>query len=547
MPAGIGAGFVVATVLVDGQAIDSTIALIAIDVMRAVNRVPVALVTVQAPGSLLGETLLMAGGPFKLASQVEVSLRSTDNQDVKIFKGLVTALDVFTRGGALVLSVTIKDKAVALTGARHSKIWTDSTDSDAISNLISGASLSAGDIPSTQPTHKVLVQYESTDWDFILSRADAQGLLVVALDGSVSLKKMDPSGEATLAVKRGIDDVRDLHFEVDATTQMASLTSLAWDPNQLQPAPPSAANDLSLPQGNIAGSSVGDGLGFGAYHITHMVPLESDEAKTWASSRVARARLALIRGRVSVGGVPGIGVMDVVSLSGFGDKFNGNVLVTGVRHRVDSNGFTTDLQFGLAPEPVGRLPDIADMMSGGLLPPAAGLQVGTVIDNADPDKQGRVKVSIPAIATDQTASIWARVAAPDAGKGRGFLFMPEAGDEVIVSFLNHDPRFPVVLGKLHGAKNTLPDDFQDDKKKGIVTAKGTKIVFAEADSPSITISTPGERIITMDDKTGKIIVQDKNKNTITLDSNGITIESGKDLTLKASGNVKVSGSAIDLN
>src|SRR5690242_601555 len=128
-----------------------------------------------------------------------------------------------TRGGALALLVTVKDKAVALTGARHSKIWNDSSDSDAIKSLITGAGLSIGRIPITRPCHKVLVQYESTDWDFILSRADAQGLVVVVLDGSVSLKKMDPSETPTLEATYGSDDVRDIHFEVDATTQMARL------------------------------------------------------------------------------------------------------------------------------------------------------------------------------------------------------------------------------------------------------------------------------------------------------------------------------------
>src|ERR1700759_2046318 len=122
MPDGFGAGFVTVKVLIDGRPMDSRIELDGIDVRRTVNRIPVALITLQASGSLQGEIPLMAGGPFRLESTVEISLHHRwDNQDVQVFKGVVTALDVFTRGGALVLLVAVKDKAVALTGARHSK------------------------------------------------------------------------------------------------------------------------------------------------------------------------------------------------------------------------------------------------------------------------------------------------------------------------------------------------------------------------------------------------------------------------------------------
>ncbi len=187
------------------------------------------------------------------------------------------------------------------------------------------------------------------------------------------------------------------------------------------------------------------------------------------------------------------------------------------------------------------------MAAGGLLPPIAGVQTGTVIDSADPDKQGRVKVSVPAIATDPTASLWARVACPDAGPQHGFCFLPEVGDEVLVAFLDRDPRHPVVLGRLHGSKNSPPDGFTDTKQKAIITTRDVRIVFSEADKPAVTISTPGGRTVTLDDDGQSITLSDGNKNTITLDANGITIDSGKDLTVKAAGAVKVTGSTIDLN
>ena len=118
---------------------------------------------------------------------------------------------------------------------------------------------------------------------------------------------------------------------------------------------------------------------------------------------------------------------------------------------------------------------------------------------------------------------------------------------MLVGFLAGDPRYPVVIGRLHGSKNALPDDFKDRKKKGIVTKQKASLVFSEADKPSITISTPGGRTVVLDDDGDTITISDKNNNTITLDAKGISIDSGKDLILKAAGAVKITGSTIDLN
>ncbi len=540
-------GFTIATVLIDGQALGSSFSLLAIDVTCAVNRIPTAVVSVEAPGELSGETPLMAGGPFVPAAEVEIKLRDSTGNDTSIFKGVVTAIEVHTRDGAPTLEAVIKDKAIRLTGARHNKIWADMADADAIRSIVEAASLSMGEAPSTQPNHKTLVQYDATDWDFILSRADALSLMVVVRDASLSLKKMDVSGVPVRTLSYGLDAIGDFHFELNAAVPASSASGVVWDPNQLAAAAPANGDVLALPQGDIGSGAVGDGLGVGTAQLTHMVPLPAAEAQAWAASRLARARLALIRGRISVPGLPEAELAEVTKLEGFGDQFNGSVLITGLRHRIDSQGFSTDLQFGLPPEPAGCLPGIADMAAGGLLPPIAGLQLGTVTDTADPDGEARIKIAVPAILTDPAESLWARVAGPDAGGKRGFCFFPEVGDEVLVGFLDSDPRHPVILGRLHGTKNALPDGFTDTKQKGIITKSDARLVFSEADKPSITIRTPGGRTVVLDDDGQMITVSDQNGNKIKFDENGVTVESSKDLTLKASGAVKISGSTIDLN
>ncbi|CCD92144.1 conserved hypothetical protein [Bradyrhizobium sp. ORS 375] len=542
-------GFTIPTILVAGSALPPGFAPRSIDVTRAVNRIPTAIISIHAKGAVADETPLMAGGPFKPAAEVEIKLRRAGEDDVSVFKGVVTAFSVHTRDGLPTLDVVVKDKTVKLTGARHSRIWTDTADSDAIRAIVSDATLTVDDAPDTTPTHKTLVQHDCTDWDFILTRADAEGLCVVAIDGAVSLKKLAVDGDAAHSFKLGLDPITDLHFELDVASQAPSVDGMAWDPKQLAPAEPATAEPLSLPQGEIGTASVGDDLGMAPLHLAHMVPLQPDEVKAWSNARAARARLALIRGRMSVAGLPEAKPMDIAALDGFGDLLNGKVLVTGVRHRLDAHGFSTDLQFGLSAEPAGRLPDLANMDAGGLLPPIAGLHLGTIPDSSeeDPDGDSRIQVNVASVLTEPPKPLWARIAAPDAGDKRGFCVRPEPGDEVLVGFLGGDPRHPIVLGRLWGAKNKLPEGFTDAKQKGLIGKKDTRIVLSEADKPSITISTPGGRTIIVDDDGGSITLSDKNNNKLTLDASGITIESGKDLVIQAKGAVTIKGSTIDLN
>src|SRR5262245_26021508 len=174
---------------------------------------PTAMLTGQTPGATVEEKPLWAGGPFAPAASVEIKLGYSGGEDVSVFKGVVTALAVHTRDGARTLEVTVKDKAIRLAGVRHSKIWVETTDADAISAIAAAAGLTMGDAPDTQPVHKALVQHEATDWDFILSRADALGLVVAVRGGTVSLARMDPSAAAAWTFTLGLDAINDVHLE----------------------------------------------------------------------------------------------------------------------------------------------------------------------------------------------------------------------------------------------------------------------------------------------------------------------------------------------
>jgi phage baseplate assembly protein gpV len=106
-----------------------------------------------------------------------------------------------------------------------------------------------------------------------------------------------------------------------------------------------------------------------------------------------------------------------------------------------------------------------------------GVATAVVAANRDPKGLGRVKVAFP----DADRGVWARVATPLAGNGRGVHFLPEVGDEVLVAFEGGDPRSPYVLGALWGDSTSPPERLEIAGPTGgssiVIDAAGRTIVI----------------------------------------------------------------------
>ena len=164
-----------------------------------------------------------------------------------------------------------------------------------------------------------------------------------------------------------------------------------------------------------------------------------------------------------------------------------------------------------------------------------GTQIATVKKTfEDPDNNFRVLVTLPSFSgTGQEEGIWARIAFPYASADAGYFFFPEVGDEVLLTFMNDDPRFPVIFGALYSAKNAAkvtPDE--KNQFKSISSKSGIHITFDDEDK-ILTIETPEMNTIVLDDKNKSISMQDINENSIVMDESGITIKTPKDLNLSA--------------
>jgi uncharacterized protein involved in type VI secretion and phage assembly len=164
--------------------------------------------------------------------------------------------------------------------------------------------------------------------------------------------------------------------------------------------------------------------------------------------------------------------------------------------------------------------------------PFYGVTIGLVTNNKDPDGLGRVKVKFPWL-SDQEESAWARILSPMAGKERGFYFLPEVDDEVLVAFEHGQVEFPYVLGALWNGKDKPPAKNDDGKnnQRLIKSRSGHVIIFDD---------TEGEEQIIIRDKT--------QKNEIVIDSkkNSMTIKVEQDLSIETKGKISLKSSGGDL-
>lgn len=551
MPNTIHTGVVTPTILSAGKAMDKSFEFVSIDIVKDLDRVPYAIL-VLLDGSVSEQKFAISDQEFfEPGKEIEIKLRYEDapNEEATVFKGLVVKHGVEAGAQGTLLSVEMKDAAIKMTRARKSKVFTDKTDADILKELVTANSLKAGSFPATKPQHKKIVQYYCTDWDFMLSRAEACGMLVMADDGTISLHKIEVTGTPTHSFKFGIDEIHNLEIEVDANHQYAEIESIAWDAKEQKLTPAKKASAFNVSQGNITAGKVAKTLGGDSQTLSSPVLLEPEALQAWADGSMAKSRMSLIRGRISVPGSGQIKRMDVMEIVSVGKRFNGKTLVTGVHHRVDLHGWRTDVQFGLAAERFAGQKNIVDAPAAGLLPAVNGLQVGTVMQLEDPDKTMRVAVQLPGLGA-QPDTIWARMAWPYAGKEHGYVFLPEIGDEVVVGFFNDDPTQLVILGAMYSAKNTPPKAAGqiNDKNisKAIVSSKGTTIGFIDDEKSSVFIETPAKNKIIFDDDGQMIQLSDQHGNTITMSKDGIEIKSAKDFKVDASGNVEIKGAKVDV-
>lgn len=530
--------------LVDGSEISGEFHVLSASVSSELGRIPSA--SVQLRDGEAAQRTFAASDTAHFVPGKEVALELGYRGETEtVFSGIIVKHRVRVRKDATLLSLECRDKAVRMTMARRSRYFTDTKDSDLIDEIIGEHGLQRT-VETTTPSLKEVVQYDSTDWDFVVCRAEANGHVVAVRDGKVTVGPPDVSAQPVVSTEFGTT-VLELDAEIDARWQSPGVTATTWSATDQALVSAEAAEPSVTDSGDLSASDLSDVIGGDARVLRHGGWLSEPELQAWADGRLLKDRLAKVRGRVRFQGFGGVAPGDVVEVKGAGTRLSGTQLVSGVRHTYVGGNWETDVAFGLSPEPFAAAYPVTALAAGGTLPAINGLQMGIVTAlQDDPDGEDRIRVRLPLV-SDSEDGVWARLATLDAGSERGTYFRPEIDDEVVVGFLDADPRHPVILGQCHSSAKAAPEPGSDDNHvKGYVSRSKLKLTFDD-DKKSIVVETPGGNTITLSDDEKSIALVDQHGNSITLDDGGITLESAKDLTLKASGDVKVEGKGVDLS
>jgi Rhs element Vgr protein len=530
-------------ILVDGEAVPSSLQVRGLVVSRELNRVPSASIEIDDGRPAEGTFPASSAETFAPGRRVEIQLGYRSSNDA-VFKGVVTRQRIRVRKNGAALHVDCHAEAVRMTAVNRSRCFADAKDSDAMEQVLDANGL-AREVEATAATQREVVQYDSTDWDFLLSRAEANGQVVLAGDDGIRIAKPAFGGEPALELAFGAT-VLELDAELDARWQSKGVKATSWsaadqeaiEVEASEPAPPEA--------GDVSAADLARVMGDEVSALRHMGAIDEPQLQAWADARLMRMRLARLRGRARCQGFAGVLPDRIIRLSGVGGRFEGALYVSGVRHMVAGGNWETDVQFGLGPEIFAETVSLRPPPAAGLLPAAGGLQtaVVTALEN-DPDGEERIRCRLPMVAEDDEGQL-ARLATLDAGDGRGTYFRPEIGDEVVVGFLDDDPRAPVILGMVHSSARPAPEPAKDDNHlKGYVSREKLRLAFDD-EKKAIGLETPGgNRILLSEDAKG-IAVEDQNGNRIVLDDSGVTIKSAKDLALEATGDVTVNGKNVTL-
>lgn len=523
----------------DGQSMPDLVKVVSIETRHSFNRIPSATITILDGDMPNGHFPVADAGNFKPGTKIVISA-GYDSKTQVIFEGIVIKHAVKINGENYSrLIIECRDKALAMTVGRKNASYVNKTDNQIISTLISNHADLSATVDSTSVTYKELVQYYVTDWDYMMARAEVNGLLVNVNAGKVSVAAPATSGSPVLTLTYGAD-LQEFQAELDSCWQLSSVTSTSWDLAKLAIVQQTAQPEKLTGQGDLDSKTLAAVLNAGDFGLQTAAPLESDALTAWSKAQQTKAALSRIRGRMQFQGSalakPGV----LLELKGVGKHFNGNVIASNVIHSISDGNWVTEVEFGMptywfTEEHQIQAPEAAAWTAG-----ISGLHIGIVLKlDADPEGQYKIQVSIP-LMNAATVGVWARFSSFYGSSGFGAFIIPEIGDEVILGFFNNDPSCPVILGSLYSSKHVPPYELAAENNfKAIVTRSKLKLEFDE-EKKIITLITPGKNKVVISDEDKSILLQDQNNNKVELSPSGILLDSPKDITINAKGKVAIS-------
>ena len=459
-----------------------------------------------------------------------------------IFVGVVTNVQLHREGSDFGCIIVSGYSATYRMETAHSCFsWNDRTIGDVVKKLCEQAKVQLELNPEFKETKDFICQYEESDFDFIRRLAhqyqewmyfDGTKLIFgkprkladpIRLEYGTTLSSLD-IGLQTLARSEQV-----FSYHSGADREMQRMT-----PN------------LAYGHDKLAGDAFRASLGmFSKPARQHALPRISNETELVNyMGRKQAAETAETHYITAESQVPTLRVGSVISLySSFLERVGnlseeslGNFIIIEITHEVSQGSYYKN-RFKAIPATIKAMPSPKVRM------PLAETQMATVLSNADPEGKGRVRVRMN-WQTDGMQTGWVRVMTPDGGSSsdvksnRGFVFIPEVGDQVLLGFRHGDPARPYVMGSLFNG-TTGRGGLEGNHMKSLTTRSGHTIKLNDSlSSLGITIKDIKGNSIHIDSVGDDIIINAKRN---------ITINAGETFTVNCKNANILAEESINMN
>lgn len=411
------------------RAIPGSFALHGLRIEQTINRIATATLSFLDGDASSESFAISASASFVPGNEVSIEL-GYDGRNTPVFAGIVTkqVIRVGNAEGPL-LEIECKDKAVKMTVGRNSANFADTTDSAVLGTLIRNACLSAM-VSATSVQLPTLVQYYASDWDFMLARAEVNGMVVSTRNNTVSVFDPTASTASALTLTYG-SNILSFHAELNALSQLAQVKASAWSFQSQQLISAQADSTLAGP-GNLSSKQLAEVAGLGSYQMQTTATETNDELMTWAKAQMLKSALSKITGEARFLGAvvtPG----QYLTLAGMGARFDGDHFISSVRHEVADGNWTTETNLGMSAIWFTQEHAVEAPSASGLLPGIEGLfnaKVKKISD--DPDAEFRILVEVALFDANATG-VWARLILTTT-----LMFFPDTaggGDALLIVFL----------------------------------------------------------------------------------------------------------------
>ena len=556
-------------IFLEGSKIENN--LISFSVMNAVNRIPRATLRFnyrdilsdekKAPVTLVKaasfeEQVVVKPLSFDPGKAISVQLRDSE-EFVEVFNGHITKQKLQAgNNGSIELTVDCKHVSNKLTLNKRTRLYHHDankngsanekidkvSDLDALRVMLneSEPKLTLGVPEGFRETfdHENLIQYNCTDWDFLVMRAEALGLVTVVERNSINLIKPELQKNVKLELKHG-ENLQEYETDYTETEVAPTIQFTNWEIDNQKANEEKKKAQITGTDEKTAANIQSD------IFLNHSGDIAVAESKAWIENLKNRQQIAKKQGVAKLLGTVDVAPGNTVSVVSKGLVLEEKILVSGIKHTFSRSVWTTELQLGLSTRLHAQEYGLTKNATTSMLPETDGMLYGKVIGYKN-SEGGHELIEVEVTSANNKAkeqTIYARLATLSAGENGGAVFRPYPNDEVVIGFIQNDPRFPVILGSFYNSKNKEPLPLEDAKQQETGFSINDWKVIIDGKNNKLSIASPDGQSVVLDDKEKLLSLIFNDQNSIEINKDGITLSATK-IVLKGNQEIEFSAAKI---